>query len=178
MKLPDRIGGARIEKQLLPVTFLGATVVAIGTAERLSPDAVVCLGQAAGRDALTPERIAVNLLDAKIPDNDGFQPRGVPIVRDGPAAYFSTLPIREMTAAMLSESVPARVSDDAGTFVCNSLFYSLRRWSSEHRPDLPCGLIHIPYLTGQDHPPGMPAVPGMTVLHGVTAALEVVAKFT
>ena len=89
--------------------------------EELSPDAVISLGQATGRSDVTPERVAINVSDARIPDNGGNQPSDAPIRADGPAAYFSTLPVREMIAAMKEAGVPASLSNTAGTFVCNNL---------------------------------------------------------
>ena len=108
------------------------------------PEAVVCLGQATGRKAITPERAALNLMDAARPDNAGNRPAEEPVVPGGPAAYFSTLPVKAMAAAVREAGIPAAVSNTAGTFVCNSLMYAMLHYAASRRPDLPCGFIHVP----------------------------------
>ena len=166
--LPDTLGGVRLEKRLLPVSFHSAPRLAQEAAERLRPEAIVCLGQAGGRDAVTPERVAVNLMDATSPDNDGFQPVDEPIFPDGPAAYFSTLPVKAMVEAMQRLAVPARLSDTAGTYVCNCLMYAMLHRMRE----TPCGFIHVPYLTEQGKGETVPSLPKETVLRGITACLQ------
>ena len=165
--LPETLGGVRLEKRLLPVSFRSAPRLALEAAGRLHPEAIVCLGQAAGRDAVTPERVAVNLMDAAIPDNDGFQPVDEPVIPNAPAAYFSTLPVKAMVEAMQRVGVPARLSDTAGTYVCNALMYAILHQTK----DVPCGFIHVPYLTGQ----GAGETPSLSkecVLRGITACLQ------
>lgn len=167
--LPDVLSGVRLEKRLLPVSFRAAPQIAAEAAASLRPEAIVCLGQAGGRDAVTPERVAVNLMDATSPDNDGFQPVDEPIVPDGPAAYFSTLPVKAMAEAMQRLAVPARLSDTAGTYVCNALMYAML-----HRvQDVPCGFIHVPYLTEQGKGSETPSLPRELVLRGITACLQI-----
>ena len=134
---------------------------------------MVCLGQAGGRTEVTPERVAINLMDGRIPDNDGFQPADIPIVPDGPAAYFSTLPIRAMVKAMESSGVPARISNTAGTYVCNDLMYRVLHWAERNRPGLPCGFIHVPYLDVQEPGEGVPTLPKDAVVRAISAALAV-----
>ena len=142
--LPPRIGGAKLEKLVLPTVFGLSARQAQEEAEQLRPDAVVCLGQAAGRKAVTPERAALNLMDAARPDNAGNLPAEEPVVPGGPAAYFSTLPVKALAAAVREAGVPAAVSNSAGTFVCNSLMYSMLHYAASRRPGLPCGFIHVP----------------------------------
>lgn len=166
--LPDALGGVRMEKRLLPVTFFAASVIAVEAAAALRPDAIICLGQAGGRDAVTPERVAVNLMDAKIPDNDGFQPVDQPVIPNAPAAYFSTLPVKAMVEAMQRVGVPAWLSDTAGTYVCNALMYAMLHQTK----DIPCGFIHVPYLTGQGKGEAAPSLPKETVLRGITVCLQ------
>ena len=167
--LPDVLGGVRLDKRLLPVSFRSAPRLAAEAAERLRPEAIVCLGQAAGRDAVTPERVAVNLMDAAAPDNDGFQPVDEPVIPSGPAAYFSTLPVKAMVEAMRRLDVPARLSNTAGTYVCNALMYAML-----HRvKDVPCGFIHVPYLTEQGKGSTAPSLPRELVLRGITACLQI-----
>lgn len=168
--LPDRIGALQLEKLCLPVSFRTAADTAIAAAEWLCPDAIVCLGQAGGRGSITPERVAINLMDAAVPDNDGFQPTDQPIIPDGPAAYFSTLPVKAMVRAMQDAGVPAAVSNTAGTYVCNSLLYALLHWAQGR--GIPCGFVHLPYLTEQEKGGNLPALPKADAVRGVTAALR------
>ena len=140
-------------------------------AERIGPDAIVCLGQAGGRDAVTPERIAVNVMDARIPDNAGNQPEDEPIDPEGPASVFSTLPVKEMVDAMAKAGVPAKVSYTAGTFVCNNLMYEMIYAVSLWDKSVPCGFIHVPYLKGQADEAG-PALALEDAVKGITAATE------
>ena len=166
--LPETLGGVRLEKRLLPVSFCGATVIALGAASSLRPEAMVCLGQAGGRDAVTPERVAVNLMDAAIPDNDGFQPVDEPVIPNAPAAYFSALPVKTMVEAMQRIGVPARLSNTAGTYVCNALMFAMLHQTK----DIPCGFIHVPYLTEQGKEDA-PSLSKECVLRGVTACLQI-----
>lgn len=123
--LPETVGANRIEKLLLPVEYGRAAALAYAKAVELHADAVLCVGLAAGRSHITPEAIGVNVRDASIPDNAGFYPHGEPVFPDGPAAYFSTLPVRRITEAIRSAGVPAALSYTAGTYVCNDLLYAL-----------------------------------------------------
>lgn len=167
--LPERIGGAMLVKRVLPTVFGLSARLAREAAEELRPDAVVCLGQAGGRKAVTPERVAVNLMDAAGPDNAGNLPTDEPVVPGGPAAYFSTLPVKAMAAAVRETGIPAAVSYTAGTFVCNSLMYAMLHHAAEKRLDLPCGFIHVPR-------PGEGLSPE-DLARGVAAALGALAGF-
>lgn len=171
--LPDRIGSIRITKLCLPVSFRTASGIAVDAAERLRPDAVVCLGQAGGRDCITPERVAVNLMDAALPDNDGFQPADLPVIRDAPAAYFSTLPVKSMVEEMQKGGVPAKLSNTAGTYVCNSLMYAMLHWTHACGHTVPCGFIHVPYLDEQQQGEGTPALQKETAVNGIITCLRV-----
>lgn len=123
--LPEEIGGFHLHKLLLPVEFGCAAALAAHKADEISADAILCVGLAASRTVVTPEAIGINVRDARIPDNAGFAPQGEPVVPNGPAAYFSTLPVREMTDAIVSAGIPAALSYTAGTYVCNDLLYAL-----------------------------------------------------
>ena len=166
--LPETLEGAEIVKLVLPTVFRRSGEKAIQRAEEVRPDAIVCMGQAGGRRAITPERVGLNLMDARIPDNDGFQPVDEPILPGGPAAYFSTLPIKPMAAAIRAAGVPAEISNTAGTFVCNSLFYQMRHYTETRCPEVPCGFIHVPLLKDLPLPDG---------LRGLKAALGMIAKY-
>lgn len=165
--LPTRVGEAEVCKLLLPTVFCLAAERAIAAAEALRPDAIVCLGQAAGRKVITPERVAVNRMDASMPDNAGRQPRGETIEPGGPAVCFSTLLNEAMTEAIRAEGVPAELSDSAGTFVCNSLLYAMLRWAARQGREIPCGFVHLPRPDESLTPEAL--------TRALTAALRVVA---
>ena len=113
------------------------------------PHVVVCIGQAGGRSGISIERVAINVDDARIADNRGAQPVDSPIVENGPAAYFSTLPLKAIVAAIRSRGIPAAVSQTAGTFVCNHVFYGLMHIAAKRRSIKHAGFVHIPYLPSQ-----------------------------
>ncbi|MDT7798203.1 MAG: pyroglutamyl-peptidase [Actinomycetota bacterium] len=113
------------------------------------PSLVVCVGQAGGRAEVTPERVAINLVDARIPDNAGAQPVDVPVVEDGPAAYFTTLPVKACVAAIRDAGVPASVSHTAGTYVCNQVFYGLMHLLATDFPGVRGGFVHVPFSPEQ-----------------------------
>ena len=140
--LPDRVGNWELNKFLLPVEFGNAARLAIENAEACHADAVLCVGLAAGRTAVTPELVGVNVRDASIPDNEGQKFDGALIRQDGPAAYFSTLPVRAMTAAIRTAGVPAALSYTAGAYVCNDLLYSLLDHFSG--TETRAAFVHIP----------------------------------
>ncbi|MGW4060246.1 pyroglutamyl-peptidase I [Amycolatopsis sp. NPDC004747] len=113
------------------------------------PSLVVCAGQAGGRAEVTPERVAINLIDARIPDNAGAQPVDVPVVADGPAAYFTTLPVKACVAAIRAAGVPASVSHTAGTYVCNQVFYGLMHLLATEFRGARGGFVHVPFSPDQ-----------------------------
>lgn len=173
--IPGRVAGAQVVSLCLPVVFGKSLDVLRDAIERERPDAILCLGQAGGQDTITPERIAVNIEDASIPDNDGRQPVDQPVYPDGPDAYFSTLPVKEMTEAIRREGLRARLSNSAGTFVCNQVMYGLLYILEHEYPGVRGGFLHLPYLTEQAalHPGAF----GMTrgeLVKGVTAAVRAV----
>jgi pyroglutamyl-peptidase len=133
----------------LPCVF-GAAIPTLQTAiEVYAPDLVVCVGQAGGRHTITPERVAINVDDARIPDNAGNQPVDVPVVADGPAAYFTRLPVKACVTELRSAGIPATVSQSAGTFVCNHVFYGLMHLIATRYPGLRGGFVHVPYAPQQ-----------------------------
>ena len=175
--LPAEIGGCRIRTLTLPVTFSGCFSPLLEVMRALSPAAVVCVGQAGGRDALTPERIAVNLDDTLAPDNAGDAPCERPIVPGAPAAYFSTLPLRRMTERIMDAGVPARISNTAGTYVCNHLMYLLLHELATEKPACLGGFVHVPYVSGQAaDKKELPRLPLDTIARGLYAAAEAVAQ--
>lgn len=147
------IAGHRVIGAELPTVF-GASIDRLrALLEEHQPRLVVCTGQAGGRPALSLERVAINVNDARIPDNAGRQPIDTPVVPEGPAAYFSTLPIKAMLQAVLAGGVRAEVSQTAGTFVCNHAFYGLMHLLAEPRwRHVRGGLVHVPWLPEQGQP--------------------------
>lgn len=148
--LPDIIGDYQLTKLEIPTVFGRAAETVLEKAEEVRPQVILCIGQAGGRAAVTPERVAINLRDAKITDNDGNQPVDEPCVPGGPTAYFATVPVKAMVKAMADAGLSAAVSYTAGTFVCNDTLYTLL-----HRfdgTDVRCGFIHVPYLPQQGTP--------------------------
>jgi len=148
-----RIEGHLVTGVVLPCVFGQARGELLSHVKRLGPDLVICLGEAGGRAAISLERIAINLEDARIADNAGAQPREQLIEPRGPAAYFSTLPLAAIAQALAQESLPVETSLSAGTFVCNHVFYGLMHDLS-HQPQVRAGFIHVPYLPEQALPKG------------------------
>ena len=146
-RLPDTIGAHSIEKLVVPCVFGEAQRLVIQKAEQTSPDMIISLGQAAGRSKVTPEYVAINFMNARIPDNRGNQPLREPIASQGPDAYFSTLPVFDMAGAIRSKELPSEVSFTAGTFVCNELYYSLLHHFNG--TDTKVCFIHVPLTRDQ-----------------------------
>ena len=173
--LPERIGGAEIVKLWIPTVFGTASEMITRAMDELWPDAVISLGQAGGRKAVTPERIAINWMDARIPDNAGHQPKEQFIEAGGPDGCFSTLPVEAMVAAIREIGLPGEVSLSAGTFVCNEVMYRVLRHAARTMPDTRCGFIHIPFLPEQvREKPDMPCLSLEDMVRALTATLEVV----
>ena len=141
-QLPDTVGGFTLKKCMIPTVFGRASQEVLAAAEEFQPDVILCVGVAAGRDAVTPERIAVNIRDARIPDNAGNQPVGEFVVADAPAAYFSTVPVAAMAQAIRDAGVPGTVSNSAGAFVCNDTLYLLLHHFAGTATRV--GFIHVP----------------------------------
>jgi pyroglutamyl-peptidase len=133
---------------VLPCVFRDAIPELGQHLRRHQPELVIALGQAGGRPDITPERIAINLVDARIPDNAGAQPLDRPVVKGGPAAYWSTLPIKAVASALRQHGIPASISQSAGTFVCNHVFYGLMH-ALRRRRGVRGGFIHVPFLPEQ-----------------------------
>lgn len=167
----DEIAGARVAAVQLPCVF-GRALPALDEAlQRMRPDLVLCLGQAGGRCDFSLERVAINVDDARIADNAGAQPIDEPVVPGGPAGLFGTLPIKAMVAALQAQGLPASVSQSAGTFVCNHVFYGLMHRLQAH-PGVRGGFMHLPLLPEQAaRAPGQPSLPLAVLVEGVRLAL-------
>jgi pyroglutamyl-peptidase len=168
----QRVGHATVQAVELPCVFGRALQVLDEALAATSPVLVLALGLAAGRAEISVERVAINVDDARIPDNAGAQPVDLPVVADGPAAWFSTLPVKAIVAALRHAGLPAAVSQTAGTFVCNHVFYGL-----QHRlagSGVRSGFIHVPLIEAQASAhPGLPTLPLDDLVRGVRTALRV-----
>lgn len=177
-KLEDTIAGAEIVKLEIPTVFQKSGEVLREKALEVKPDMILCVGQAGGRFALTPERVAINQDDARIKDNEGNQPIDVPIKEDGAPAYFATLPIKAMVAKIKEAGVPSAVSNSAGTFVCNHIMYQALYLSAKELDNIPAGFIHVPYIPEQVvDKPEKPAMNLDDITKGLTAALEAMVEY-
>ena len=166
-KLPDQVGEWELCKLQIPTVFGIAAQRVLEKAAVVQPDAIISVGLAGGRPGVTPERIAVNIRDARIPDNAGVQPAGAFVVDDGPAAYFATLPVAEMVEAIGTREIPAAVSNTAGTFVCNDVLYTvLHHYAGT---SVRVGFIHVPRVPEQ----GEPNLPLEKTVEALVAAIEV-----
>ncbi len=160
------VAGHRVAGALLPCVFGAANRELKRQLRATQPALVICLGQAGGRADITPERVAINLDDARIADNAGRQPIDRPIAKRGPATYWSTLPIKAIVAALRRRGIPASVSQTAGTFVCNHVFYGLMH-ELRAQKRVRGGFIHVPFLPAQTKT--QPSLP----LEKMTAAIRI-----
>ena len=167
-KLAPQIGENQLAKLRIPTIFGKAFETVLSAAQELQPDAVFCVGQA-GRRSSTPEVVGINLREASIPDNAGNHPLNEPVIQDGPTAYFSTLPVREMVHRVKSAGIPCALSYTAGTFVCNDVLYSLLHHFSDSHTLV--GFIHVPYLP-QQAKENTPSMPEETILRALSLAIE------
>ena len=146
-RLPEQIGNWQLTKLEIPTVFGLAAKTVLDAANDLQPDAILCVGQAGGRDAVTPETYGVNLRHARIADNAGNKPLAAPIVQGAPAAYLATVPVHDMVRAVRAQGLPCRASYSAGRFVCNDLLYTLLHHYNGTNTKI--GFVHIPYLPEQ-----------------------------
>ena len=167
--LPDEIGAYALTKMEIPTVFGAASREVLDAAQEVQPDAILCIGQAGGRKAITPEMVGINLRHARIADNAGNQPQDEPVVPDGPAAYFATVPVRRMTEAIERAGLPAAVSYSAGAFVCNDTLYAVLHHYAGTA--VQAGFVHVPFLP-QQAKEGVPSMPLEEIVHGLTAMIE------
>lgn len=171
--LKDEISGVEIVKLELPTVFVKSKEILEKALEKERPNIVVCVGQAGGRDKISVERVAINVDDAGIPDNDGNHPIDKTIFEDGPAAYFSTLPIKEIVNRLKENKIPVEISNSAGTYVCNHIMYSLLYNIDKKYLNIKGGFIHIPYIPEQVIDKRM--APSMSldyIVRGLSIAIE------
>ncbi len=159
-RLPAEIAGAQVARRIVPCVFGQAIDVVCEAIRQEAPDVVICIGQSGGRNAVTPERVAINVRDARMADNAGNRPVDEPIRPDGENAYFSSLPIKAIAEAIRQAGIPAQVSNTAGTYVCNDLMYGLLYHIRHDFPQVRGGFIHVPFVPEQvADKPGVPALP-------------------
>lgn len=164
--------GVELKKLIVPTVFGLSTKIAIDSINEFCPDCVICVGQAAGRRGITPERVAINVRDARIADNAGNKPVDEKIEKDGDAAYFSTLPIKKIVQKISEKGIPASVSDTAGTFVCNDLMYGVLH--AVKGRNIKAGFIHVPCIPEQlaSFPDGTPSLELSVIVKGLETVLE------
>ena len=165
-RLPETVGEFELCKLEIPTVYDLATRVVLEKAAEFKPHVILCVGQAGGRDSITPERIGVNIRDARISDNAGNQPRGEFVAEDGPAAYFATVPVEKMVQAVEAAGIKATVSNSAGAFVCNDTLYGILHHFAG--TEVRCGFIHVPYIPQQ----GNPSMELEQIIAGLKAAIE------
>ena len=174
-RLKRKVGRLAIHTAILPTSYARSAITLRGAILEVQPDIVLCVGQAGGRSELSLERVAINVQDARIKDNDGRQPVDQPVVRDGAPAHFTTLPIKACVAELRRAGLPAGVSNSAGTFVCNHVFYALMDMAGRHGLAFRGGFMHIPYVPEQAAliPTGAPSMSVDDIVRGIEITVAV-----
>jgi pyroglutamyl-peptidase len=173
-EIVKQISGDNIVTAILPVAYTQSAERLLSLIAQHNPDVVICLGQAEGRTSITPEKVAINLDDARLPDNEGVVRNDVKILADGPDAYFSTLPLKEIVDAIKAQGIPAAISLSAGAFLCNHVFYVAQNKFAGR--NIRSGFVHVPLMDSQAPEfPGLPTMPLDQMVTAVRAMLEVVA---
>ena len=166
--LPDKVEDFVLCKLQIPTVFGKAAQTVLQKAEEFQPHVILCIGQAGGRGAVTPERVGINIRSARIADNAGFQPLEEPIVPGGPDGLFATVPVKAMADAITAAGLPGAVSNTAGTFVCNDVLYSLLHHYAG--TGVKAGFIHVPFLPQQGEP-NLPLEDTVKALEAAISAL-------
>ncbi len=174
----DQVGDVEVVKLQVPTVFNKSIDKVAKAIDEVKPDAVLCIGQAGGRYDLTPERVAINVNDARIPDNEGNQPLDGPIFEDGDTAYFATLPIKAMVDEIRKAGVPASVSNTAGTYVCNHLMYGVLYTLAKKYPNVRGGFMHVPFVTSQVvyRATSAPCLSTEEIAKGIEAAIKAIGE--
>ena len=175
--VPDRVGGVAVVKLVVPTVFRRSIQVVTDAMAREAPDSVLCVGQAGGRFGLTPERVAINIDDAALPDNEDSTPEDTPIEAEGAPAYFSTLPVKAIVREIRALGLPAGVSNSAGTFVCNHLLYGVLHYIRKNNLAVSAGFLHVPFSTTQAarKPSPVPSMSTEDIARGIVAAIGAIA---
>lgn len=166
--------GVEIISLMVPTIFNLSIKTVVKAMELHKPDVVVCLGQAGGRSDITPERLAVNINDASIPDNAGVVLTDEPIIKEGDNAYFSTLPVKAIVEAIKGAGIPSSLSNSAGTYVCNHLMYGVLHTIKTHYPEMLGGFIHIPYIPSQAVGKSSASMNLSDIIKGIEIAIDVI----
>jgi len=173
----DKILETDIIKLEVPTVFGKSIKIVADAIEKEKPDYVLCIGQAGGRYGITPERVAINIDDARIPDNEGNQPIDRPIFADGEPAYFSNLPVKSMVEEIRKEGLPASLSNSAGTYVCNHLMYGVLYTLSKKYKGVKGGFIHVPFIPEQTvYKPDKPSMSLTDIVRGLEAAIRAISR--
>ena len=173
----DKILETNIIKLEVPTVFVKSIEIVADAIEKERPDYVLCVGQAGGRYGITPERVAINIDDARIQDNEGNQPIDTPIFTDGEPAYFSNLPVKAMVEEIRKEGLPASLSNSAGTYVCNHLMYGVLYTLSKKYKGVKGGFIHVPFIPEQTvDKPDKPSMSLTDIVRGLEAAIRAISR--
>lgn len=176
--LPRQIGGTQIISLEIPTIFDKCVEVVRDVVLKEKPDYILSIGQAGGRAELTPERVAINIDDARIADNAGIQPIDRKIQEKGDHAYFSQLPIKAMVEYIQKENIPASVSNTAGTFVCNHIMYQTLFMTATEFPEIKAGFMHIPFIPEQViHRPNTASMSLDNIVRGITASIQAIIAY-
>ena len=174
---PELLEDVEVLKVCLPVSFQKAMMMLEQAVDDYRPDVVLSIGQAGGRYEIEVERVAINIADSKKPDNDGYQPQERQLRADAPNAYFSNLPLKRLVEAIQDEGIPATISNSAGLYVCNSVFYTAMHLVYSKYPNMQAGFIHVPYMPCQvvdkNKQPSMSTETAVQALIAVIQALMV-----
>ena len=175
--MKDEIAGAKIIKLEIPTVFRKSVEKIHEMMKAEQPDVVLSIGQAGGRFGVTPERVAINVDDARIKDNEGNQPVDTPIFTDGEVAYFSNLPVTAMVEAIKNKGLPSTLSNSAGTFVCNHVMYGVLYYIHKEFPNVRGGFIHVPFITDQVvTKPNVASMALADITEALEAAVEAIVK--
>lgn len=174
--LPDTIAGAQIIKMEIPTVFARSGPAVEEGIQKHQPDVVINVGQAGGRSCVTIEKVAINLAEARIPDNDGDSPMDQPLQEDGDTAYFATIPVKAIVENVRSHGLPCHISYTAGTYVCNCVMYNVLYLTAKKYPNIRAGFIHVPYASEQvvNKPNGTPAMSLEAIAKSLEYAIEAV----
>lgn len=173
-KLPDTVAGAEVIKLEIPTVFTKSGEAVEKAMKEHKPDVVICVGQAGGRSSITIEKVAINLAEARIKDNEGNQPIDAVLHEDGENAYFTTLPCKAVVRELRENKIPAHISYTAGTFVCNDVMYHVLYLIHKKYQNVRGGFIHVPYALEQvlDKPQGTSAMSLETISKGLELAIK------
>ncbi len=176
--LPDEIAGAEIIKLEIPTVFSKCGPAVEAGLKKYEPDIVINVGQAGGRSCVTIEQVAVNLAEARIPDNDGEQPSDEPVQKDGAPAYYATIPVKAIVKNIRDHGIPCHISYTAGTYVCNCIMYNVLHMAATKYNNIRAGFIHVPFAAQQavEKPNGTPFMSLEMIAKSLECAIEATVK--